>query len=128
TVTVKEVYWKDALPAAVGVAIKNGDPTNSDFYIGIQEYIPRYANQMRDFETHAGHQFVLRSPGHSDLNATLSGMELSNEAPQYQMWGVRIDAGSRKDIVPEEEYTIQPINTSETYNWSVKEGLVVRAG
>lgn len=69
--------------------LKNGDPTNADFYIGILEYIPHYANQMRDFEAHAGHQFVLASPGHPDLHATLSGTKLSNEA-QYQMWGVCI--------------------------------------
>ena len=129
TVTVKEVYWKDALPAAVQAAMKHGDPANSDFYISIQEYIPHYANQMRDFEAHAGHRFVLASPGHPDLRATLSGMRLSNEGEaQYQMWGVRIDAGSREDIAAGAEYTIRPINTSETYTWSVKEGLVVRVG
>jgi hypothetical protein len=125
-VTVKEVYWKDTLPAPVRAALKNGDPTDPDFYIGIQEYIPRYPNQMRDFEARAGHQFVLVSQGHPDLKATLSGMKLSSGS-QYQMWGVRIDAGSRKDLVRGAEYTIRPVNTSGIYTWSVKEGLVVRA-
>jgi hypothetical protein len=125
TVTVNEVYWKDALPVAAQSEVKNGDP--SDFYIGIQEYIPHYANQMSDFEARAGHQFVLTSPGHPDLHATLTGYELSSEG-QYQMWGVRIDDGSRKVIAAGAVYTIRPINTSETYRWSVKEGPVVRAG
>jgi hypothetical protein len=47
---------------------------------------------------------------------------------QYQIWGVRIDAGSRKDISAGVEYTLRRINASETYTWSVREGLVVRAG
>jgi outer membrane translocation and assembly module TamA len=125
-VTVREAYWKNALPAAIQAVMKNGDPANSDFYIGIQEYIPRYENQMLDFEAHAGHRFVLASPGHPDLHATLSGMTLSNGA-QYQMWGVRIDAESRKDIATGAEYAIRPINTSATYTWGLREGIVVRA-
>lgn len=131
SVTVKEVYWQDALPADIEAFVKRfrkpGNPRNPDFYIGIQEYIPHYANQMRDFETHAGHQFVLTSPGHPDLHTTLSGLNISHEA-KYQMWGVRIDDASRKDIAPGAEYTLRPINTSETYTWSIKEGLAVRAG
>jgi hypothetical protein len=125
-VTVREAYWKDALPAAIQAVMKNGDPTNPDFYIGIQEYIPHYENQMRDFEARAGHRFVLASPGHPDLHAALSGMTLSNGA-QYQMWGVRIDAESRKDIAAGAAYAIRAINTSETYTWGFKGGLVVRA-
>jgi len=125
TVTVKEAYWRDALPAAVRPAVTNDDP--SDFYIGIQEYIPHYANQMRDFEARAGHHFVLPSPGRPDLHATLTGWELSSEG-RYQMWGARIDEGSRKDIAAGAVYTIRPINTSETYKWSVKEGPALRAG
>jgi hypothetical protein len=125
-VTVKEAYWRDALPAAIQATLKNGDPTNPDFYIGIQEYISHYSNQMRDFQASAGHQFVLASPGHPDLHATLSGMRLSNGA-QYQMWGVRVDAESRKDIAAGTKYSIRPVNTSETYVWRVKEGLVVQA-
>jgi hypothetical protein len=127
TVTVNEVYWKDALPVAVHTVMKSGDATNADFYIGIQEYIPRYANQMRDFEARAGHQFILTSPGHPDLHATLTGYDLSSEG-QYQMWGVRIDDGSRKDIAAGAVYTIRPINTSEMYRWIVKGGLALRAG
>jgi hypothetical protein len=124
-VTVKEVYWRAALPVTVTAAMGKSDP--SDFYIGIQEYIPHYPNQMSDFEAHAGHQFVLASPGHLDLHATLSGMKLSNGA-QYQMWGVRIDDGSRKAVAPGAKYTLRPINTSETYTWTVRQGLVVQAG
>jgi len=124
TVTVKEIYWKEALPPSARAGLKNGDPTNPDFYIAIQEYIPHYANQMRDFEARAGHQFALVSAGHPDLKATLSGMKLSNGA-EYQIWGVRIDAASRQDLAPGAEYTLHPINTSEVYTWTVKPGIVL---
>jgi hypothetical protein len=126
-VTVNEVYWKDALPANVRASLKNGDPTNADFYIGIQEYIPRYVTQMNDFEASVGHQFVLTASGHPDLKATLSGMKLSNGS-QYQMFGVRIDAESKKDVAPGVEYAIRPVNTSDVYTWRVKDGIAVRPG
>jgi hypothetical protein len=126
-VTIKDVYWKDALPAAVRAAMKSGDPTNADFFIGIRECIPHYPNQMRDFEARAGHRFVLTSPGHPDLKATLSGMKLSNGCA-YQMWGVRIDAESQHDIVAGAEYAIRQIDNSEVYTWGVDAGLKVRAG
>jgi hypothetical protein len=124
-VTVKEAYWKDELPKYVG--IKGGDPTKADFYIGIQEYVPRYVGQMRDFEARAGHEFVLAAAGHPDVKATLSGMKLSNGA-QYQMWGVRIAEESRKDLAAGVEYKIRPVNTSDVYHWTVRSGVVLKAG
>jgi hypothetical protein len=123
-VTIKEAYWKDALPKYVGM--KGGDPTQADFYIGIQEYIPRYVGQMRDFEARSGHEFVLAAAGHPDVKATLSGMKFSNGA-QYQMWGVRIAGESRKDLAPDVEYEIRPVNTSEIYKWTVRPEVRVKA-
>jgi hypothetical protein len=125
TVTVKEVYWKDTLPADVTKNLKGGDPTNADFYIGIQEYIPHYAAQLRDFEARAGQRFVLAAPGHPDLKATLSGMKMSC-GNQYQLFGVRIDAECRQDLAPGADYTIRPVNTSEVYRWTIQPGLVLQ--
>jgi hypothetical protein len=124
-VTVKEAYWKNALPKYV--VMKTPDPTKPDFYIGIQEYIPNYTGQMRDFEAQAGHEFVLAAAWHPDVKAKLSGMKLSNGA-QYQMWGVRVDADSRQDLAPGVEYSIRPINISDVYKWRVLPGVVVKAG
>jgi hypothetical protein len=53
-------------------------------------------------------------------------MKLSNGA-QYQIFGVRVAPESQKDISPGAEYQIRPINTSETYTWTVKPGLVLHA-
>jgi transglutaminase-like putative cysteine protease len=125
TVTIKEAYWKDVLPKYVGM--KGADPTKADFYIGIQEYIPGFSGQMRQFEARAGHNFVMSSPGHPEVKVRLSGMKLSNGA-QYQMWGMRIEDASRKDVVTGAEYTIQPQNTSDVYRWTVRPGVVIKAG
>jgi hypothetical protein len=119
SVTVKEAYWKDALPKNVN--LPRGDPSKADFYIGIREYIPRYRYQMRDFEARASHKFVLTAPGHPDLNATLSGMKISSGS-EYRMWGVRITEESRMHLARGVEYEIRPLNTSEVYRWSVAPG------
>ena len=127
-VTVTETYWKDALPPAVRSNVK--DPTGSDFYIGIEEYIPRYRLQMREFASHAGHDFVLSAPGHPDLKATLSGMKFSSgdTSPRYQLFGVKVAAQSKALFAPGVEYSIKPVNTSEVYAWTVKPGVHVAMG
>ena len=43
------------------------------------------------------------------------------------MFGVLIDAEYRKLLAPGVDYAIRPVNTSETYVWSVKEGVAVKA-
>ena len=86
-VTVVETYWKDALPAAVSALLE--DPTGSDFYIGIREYIPGYRLQMRAFPRQAGHQFVLSAQGHPDVKVTLTSMKFSAGVGgrRYQLFG-----------------------------------------
>jgi hypothetical protein len=107
--------------------MRSADPTKADFYIGIQEYVPEYPGQMRDFEARAGHEFVLAAAGHPEVKATLSGMKLSNGA-QYQIWGVRIAEESRKDVAAGVAYEIRPANTSDVYRWNVRSGVTVKAG
>jgi hypothetical protein len=45
----------------------------------------------------------------------------------YQLFGVRVDPEYRQLLATGVDYTIQPINTSETYTWTVKDGVVVQA-
>jgi hypothetical protein len=82
---------------------------------------------MRDFEARAGHEFVLTAKGHPDLKGTLSGMKLSNGALD-QMWGVRLVDDSRKDVADGIEYEIHPVNTNDIYRWTVRPGVVIKAG
>ena len=125
-VTISELYWKNALPAAVS---STNDPTGSDFYIGIQEYIPQFRLQLREFAAHAGHDFVLSSPGHPDLKVSLSGMKISNgdSARRYQLFGVRIAPESKPLLAAGVAYSIRPINVSETYFWTVRTGVSLLA-
>jgi transglutaminase-like putative cysteine protease len=128
-VTVIETYWKGALPPAIQER-HSKDPTGSDFYIGIAEFIPRFRLQLRDFARQAGSHFVLTAPGHPELKATLSLMKITDRDPKgrpYQLFGVRVDPEYRHLLAPGVDYTIQPINTSETYTWTVKDGVVLRA-
>jgi hypothetical protein len=129
-VTVTEAYWKGAVPSKVWQDGFHGkDPVNSDFYIGIQEFIPHFQLQMREFAKQAGNHFVLTAPGHPDINATTSGMKLSYGEPNggrhYSLFGLKIDAESRDLLESGAAYSIRPVNTSETYVWTMRDGLTV---
>jgi len=115
-------------PAVLEKASK--DPAESDFYIRIQEFIPHFKLQLRNFARHAGKHFVLTAPGHPEIKAKLSGKTITNNAKGqlYQLFGVRIDSEDRQGVTFGVDYTIRPINTSETYRWSVKDGVVLKAG
>jgi hypothetical protein len=126
-VTVDAMYWKDALPSNMHAA-DSKNPGGSDFYVGIQEYIPNFRLQLVEFYGHVGHRFVLTASGHPELKATLSGMKItdfdSSRRP-YQLFGMRIDPEYRHLLAPGVDYAIRPINTSETYVWSVKDGVTL---
>ncbi len=42
------------------------------------------------------------------------------------MFSVRIDPEYRQLLAPGVDYAIRPINTSETYVWSVKDGVTLK--
>src|SRR5262249_21948397 len=127
-VTVDAMYWKGALPPAMQ-ARHSADPSKSDFYLSIHEYIPNFRLQLVEFYGRAGHHFVLTAPGQPELKATLSGLKVtdfdSNRRP-YQLFGVRIDPEYLPLLALGIDYAIRPINTSETYVWSVKDGVTLK--
>ena len=45
--------------------------------------------------------------------------------PRYQLFGVRIDPESKAQFAPGIAYSVKPINTNETYTWTVKAGVTV---
>ena len=45
--------------------------------------------------------------------------------PRYQFFGVRIDPESKAQFAPGIAYSVEPINTNETYTWTVKAGVTV---
>lgn len=123
-VTVVEAYWKDALPAKV--AAKLNDPTGSDFYLGIREFIPHYPMQMRAFVEQAGHRFLLSAGGHPDVQATLTSMKISKgRAEGGALPAVRRARGCGLAAAGV-AYTIRPVNISQAYAWSVRDGLILK--
>src|SRR5215831_16797630 len=73
-VTVVEAWWRGRFPASFPRRLLDGlakDP-RSDFYIGIQEFIPDFPLQLREFASHAGNHFTIRSAAGAELRATLS--------------------------------------------------------
>ena len=126
-VTVVEAYWRNALPTAVADRLKD-DPTGSDFYIGIREYIPHYRLQMREFARKAGREMALWAEGKPDVKVTLTNMKFSmstKEGRHYQLFGAKVEADSRGRMEAGVAYRIRPLNTSETYAWSVADGLTL---
>ncbi|MGO8670133.1 MAG: hypothetical protein ACLQVD_02015 [Capsulimonadaceae bacterium] len=45
---------------------------------------------------------------------------------QIQAFGVEIAAADRGSFVPGLNYSIEPINTSDVYKWTVADGLTVQ--
>jgi hypothetical protein len=101
-----------ALPPTVWEKGFNGkDPAGSDFYIRIQEFIPRYKYQMREFARRAGNHFALSAPGHPEIQATSGGITISyrdRDGRRYQLFAVRIDPEYRKFLASGAEYSIRP--------------------
>lgn len=128
-VTITETYWRDELPAPVRP--KKWPATNSpDFWIGIQEYIPGFRLQLREFSQHAAKDFILSAPGRPEVHARLMGWTItsSDGRGRFQLFGVRINAEDRGRLVQDAEYRIRPVQTGGSYTWTVKEGLVLKAG
>jgi hypothetical protein len=121
TVTVVDVLAPDAPsvpPFARGKA-------PSDVLIRIAEWLPgQDYHQMRAFEGHAGHAFVLKSARHPDLHLELDGVKLSTGDGAFQVYGARVVAEDRAKVATGAPYTLEPVNTSTTYRWTVKPGLV----
>jgi len=74
---------------------------------------------MRAFSNRAGHEFLLTAPQHPKLRARLSGLCQSAGDGSFQAFGVQLVPEDKAILVPGVAYSIQPINTSETYRWVV---------
>lgn len=125
-VTVIEAWTRDAANALLTKPVD----TNADLFIGIREYIPNYTLQLRYFAQHAGKEFTLVGPDGAELKASLSGLTIRNKdktGRQFQWFALKIAEADRAQFDPGTPYAIRPHNTSETYLWTVKDGVTVRA-
>jgi hypothetical protein len=125
-VTVTAVFDKDQPPKGVESMIAKGPLDRTDFFLSIDEYIPKYRLQLPDFARKASKDFILSSPDHPKVCAKLNGWTITqgNERARSQLFAVRIDPQDRALIATGAQYMIRPVNTNQTYTWSVKEGIV----
>ena len=125
TVTITGLLTKASPKVPKWVSEGSWQTTGTDFLIAYPEWISGGAYyQMRAFEKRAGHEFQLAAPGHPAVKARLSGLRLSQGGGQFQAFGAKIEPADKTKLFPGARYTIQPVNTSDTYQWAVAPGLI----
>jgi hypothetical protein len=119
TVTIIGLYRPDSpeLPKWAADYFLTTPKSGTDFLIACKEWLPGVDNQMRVFQKHAGHEFLLTAPQHPDVGVRLSGLDQSAGDGSFQAYGAQVIAEDRVKLVPRIAYRIQPINTSDTYHW-----------
>jgi beta-lactamase regulating signal transducer with metallopeptidase domain/protein involved in polysaccharide export with SLBB domain len=117
TVTIIGLYPKGSPAVPKWVTEETWQKTRTDFVIAGQEWISSGYSQMRAFEKRAGHQFLLAAPGHPTVRAQLNRLTLSQGDGKFQAYGAQVLPEDRDKLVPGAVYSIQPINTSDTYRW-----------
>jgi hypothetical protein len=122
TVTVLDALAIDA--PALPDAFRGKVP--SDLLLRIAEWVPdQDYHQLRTFLRRAGRAFVLKAPGHADVQLEVDGVNLADGQGTLQLFGVRVAPDERTKVVPRVKYTLEPVNTSSRYRWTTKPGLTV---
>ena len=119
TATIVGLYQKGAKAVPGWVTDSVWQQSRTDFFIAFQEWIPGVGNLMRAFEKRVSHDFVLTAPGMPEVSVQLVGMRLSAGDGSFQAFGARISPGDRAKIEPRTNYTLRPVNRSDTYRWAV---------
>jgi hypothetical protein len=94
--------------------------TQTGFLIASKEWIPEAANQMRAFQKHVGHEFLLTAPNHPDVRARLNGRDDSAGDGSFQAYGAQVVPEDKAKLIPGVAYGIKPENISEIYKWVVE--------
>lgn len=113
TVTIRRLYRTDSpdLPSWITKA-------RGDFMVRIDEWLPgKSSRQMRVFASNASRDFLLTAPGQPELHARLNGSSWSKGDGSFQAFSLDVDRADRDKIAPGASYSLQPLNTSDTYRW-----------
>ena len=124
TVTIIGLYRPDSpeVPPWAAKSLKNERHRN-DFLIAAKEWLLAARMQMTDFWERAGHEFLLTSPRHAEVRAHLIDGRLSSGDGTFQAYMAQVEAEDQAKVVPGVDYSIQPINNSDTYRWVVAPDL-----
>jgi hypothetical protein len=121
TVTIIGLYPKGSPAVPKWVAEETWQKTRTDFLISCKEWVPnRSYGQMRAFEKRAGQEFLLTAPEHPTIKAHLNRLTLSAGDGNFQAYGAQILPEEKGKLIRGVAYGIEPINTSDTYRWTVE--------
>ena len=81
---------------------------------------------MRTFYEHAGHKFLLTASGKPSLHAEWTGASIS--ADGVETIAINIDDQDKSNVAPGVAYSIEPVNVSDTYKWTVAPDVKFTAG
>ena len=95
TVTIIGLYRPDSpeVPKWAADYFLTTPRSGTDFLIACKEWLPGVDRQMRVFQKHAGHEFLLTAPHHPDVRVRLSGLDQSTGDGSYQAYGAQVVAG-----------------------------------
>lgn len=112
SVTVRAILMKGdpAIPAWLEL------PEGTDGLLSVAEWIKgQNYGQLRIFASRASNRFLLRSAGHPDVAAHLSGSRFDDEQGGFQAFGLKLESLP----VTGATYHLLPINAGHTNLWKV---------
>jgi hypothetical protein len=126
-VTINSAFWIDAPPRDLEGKLTKG-ARNTDFFVGIAEYIPQFPLQLHEFLERASHKFVLEAPGRPLIHATANGWNITMPSGKdiYQLIALRIDPEDRGQMTAGAAYQIRPVSDNQTYFWTVKDDIALQ--
>jgi hypothetical protein len=121
---VNRIYFKGdkRLPEFVGKGLRD----ENTFLIGISEWIDGQDHrQLNEFAENAGFNFILRAEGREEIVITRENYRGNSSAGngEYQAFYAKLNDDQLKTLAPNVPYTIEPVNKSKKYFWTVNEGV-----
>jgi hypothetical protein len=124
---VNGLYWEDDDRLPDFIRGKLGERVT--FLIGIEEWMAGHGHrQLRRLVENAGFNFVLKAGGGDDIliDQENFGGNCSSGGGEFQAFYVHLDTGQLLALVPGLAYSLHPVNQSETYFWTVREGVTLK--
>jgi hypothetical protein len=126
---VNGLYWPDdeRLPEWM----RKGDHKWA-FLMGIEEWNKGQSHrQLNELRATAGFRFILKAEGQKDIeiNEKNFGGTCSSGDGEFQAFYVNMKDAQIEQIVPGVSYSLEPVNESKEYYWTVNDGVrLTKAG
>ncbi|MBW8034918.1 MAG: DUF3887 domain-containing protein [Planctomycetes bacterium] len=125
---VNGLYWSndERLPEWI-----KKNPKHWTFLMGIEEWNEGQDHrQLVEFCENAGFNFVLKAEGQKDILIRAEGYpgSTSQGNGQFQAFYVKLKGKQFRQIVPGASYSLEALNDSDEYFWTVNDGVSLRPG